>query len=107
MSNPMMKCGCVAQGVLTSKGEVKYEPPIPVCVIHGCIDIADTAPDLHGREARCVYRSCKKYLAIKRDTHYGELRDDGRSYAPSALTLPFFKHKPTEQYDEYFCGCMG
>ena len=107
MSNPLMKCGCVAQGVLTSVKGVKVEPPIPICGIHDCIDIAEAAPELAGRSARCTYRSCKTYLAKYRDTHYGELRGDGRSYAPSDLKLPFFKSKPTEEYDEYFCGCMG
>ena len=103
----LMKCGCVAQGVCASRNGVKLDPPIPICGVHDCFDIAEASPDLIGRTARCTYRSCKKYLAIRRDTHYGKLREDGRSYAPSSLDLPFYKHKPTEEYDEYFCGCMG
>ena len=106
MPSVMMKCGCVAQGMLTARAGVKLSPPIPVCGVHDCTDIAE-APDLTGRTARCSYRSCKQYLAKYRDTHYGELRADSRSYAPSDLKLPFFKHKPAEEYDEYFCGCMG
>jgi hypothetical protein len=103
----MMKCGCAAQGVCNASGGVKFDPPIPSCITHGCLEVADSQPDLTERTARCTYRSCKKYLAIKRDTHYGKLGEDGRSYAPSNLDLPFFVYKPTEQYDEYFCGCMG
>ena len=103
----MMKCGCAAQGVRTATKGVKHEPPLPACLIHDCIEVADAAPNLDGRTARCTYRSCKTHLAKYRDTHYGELRADGRSYAPSALKLPFFQSKPTEEYDEYFCGCMG
>jgi hypothetical protein len=102
----MLKCGCAAQGVRTATNGVKHDP-IPCCIVHDCIEVAESLPDLTGRTARCTYRSCKQYLAKYRDTHYGELRTDGRSYAPSSLKLPFFKHKPTEEYDEYFCGCMG
>jgi len=25
----------------------------------------------------------------------------------SSLKLPFFKHKPDSDYDEYYCGCWG
>ena len=107
MDHPMMKCGCAAQGVRTATGGEKHDPPLAFCLIHDCIEVADVAPDLTQRIARCTYRSCKTYLAKYRDTHYGELREDGRSYAPSSLKLPFFRHKPDEQYDEYFCGCMG
>ena len=107
MSYPLMKCGCVAQGVRTASAGVKHDPPLPICMIHDCLEVAESVPDLTGRTARCTYRSCKTYLAKYRDTHYGELRPDGRSYAPSALNLPFFKHVPASEYDEYFCGCMG
>ncbi len=108
MGTQLMKCGCVAQGVLSSRAGVKVDPPIPACVIHDCYEPAEAAPDLTGRTARCTYNSCKKYLAKYRDTHYGKLNEaDGRSYAPSDLKLPFFKHKPNEPFDEYFCGCMG
>ncbi len=101
----MMKCGCAAQGVCTSR-DGKAINPIPACLVHDCFDVAE-APNLAGRTARCTYRSCKTYLAKYRDTHYGELRPDGRSYAPSSTDLPFFEHKPDEEYDAYFCGCMG
>lgn len=107
MEHQMMKCGCAAQGVCSSKDGVKFDPPVPACVIHDCIEPAEAKPNLDGRTARCAYRSCKTYLAKYRDTHYGKLREDGRSYAPSSLDLPFFVHKPNEEYDEYFCGCMG
>jgi hypothetical protein len=102
-----MKCGCAASGVATANKGVTFDPPIPCCVLHNCIEVAEAAPDLSDRIARCTYRSCKTYLAKYRDTHYGALRDDGRSYAPSDLKLPFFKYKPDEEFDEYFCGCMG
>ena len=102
----MMKCGCAAQGIKTATKGVKHDP-IPVCMIHDCTEVADSAPDLSQRTARCTYRSCKTYLAKYRDTHYGELRADGRSYAPSSTSLPFFRSKPDAEFDDYFCGCMG
>lgn len=107
MPHPLMKCGCVAQGVCSAQGGVKFNPAIPACVTHDCLEIAEVQPDLTGRTARCSYKSCKVHLEKYRDTHYGKLREDGRSYAPSNLNLPFFMYKPTEEYDEYFCGCMG
>lgn len=104
---PLMKCGCAAQGVCNAKGGVKYDPPIPCCVIHDCIEMAEVVPDLTGRIAKCHYKSCKVNLERKRDTHYGKLDESGRSFAPSSLDLPFFEYKPTKEFDEYFCGCMG
>lgn len=104
--NQMMKCGCVAMAETSQFRGVKYDPPIPACVTHDCIEPAK-APDLTERTALCAYRSCGENLERKRDTHYGKLGEDGRSYAPSSLDLPFFVYKPTKEYDEYFCGCMG
>jgi len=101
----MMKCGCAAQGVCTAWRGVKYDPPIPSCVVHDCIEVADSAPDLTGRVAYCAYSGCQTNR--KRSTHYGEYGPDGRSFAPSDLNLPFFEHKPNEKNDKYYCGCFG
>jgi len=43
---------------------------------------------IDGRTAKCCYRSCD-------------------STAQSGYDLPFFKYKPDEPYDEYYCGCWG
>lgn len=100
----MMKCGCAAQGVMTARGGVKFDPPIPSCVIHDCIEIAET-PNLTGRIAKCAYKGCK--TNSRRSTHYGAYTEDGRSEAPSSLDLPFFEHRPTEPFDRFYCGCNG
>ena len=107
MSEILMKCGCVANGTCSAEAGVKYDPPIPVCYIHDCFEQSTEPFDLTGRTAQCFYKNCKTYLAKYGDTHYGELRENGRSYAPSSLKLPFFRYSPEEEYDEYFCGCMG
>lgn len=105
MQHIMLKCGCAAQAVRTSTGGVKHDPPIPACVIHGCIEPADAPPDLTGRVALCSYSGCQTNK--KKCTHYGEYGPDGRSRAPSSPDLPFFKHQPSKQHDEYYCGCFG
>lgn len=80
---PLMKCGCVAQGVDACGG--------PICAVHAGFTpdariIDENPPDLTGRKAKCTY--CKN------------VRD-------SALTLPFFEHRPTDERDGYYCGCYG
>jgi len=82
LANVMMKCGCVATG--TCKGN-------PVCVTHiGLVpeaeEVAET-PDLTGRTARCA-------MALM-------------PISPPIISLPFFVHRPKEQFDEYYCGCYG
>ena len=122
----LMKCGCVAQGMLTHSGGKKLDPPIPVCVIHDCTEVADTVPDLTGRMSRCLYGE-------KKGGNYP-------SIAPSSFDLPFFKYKGPDsecaretcicgykrvahgkphikckefvahgpyEYDEHYCGCHG
>ena len=85
MDNVIMKCGCAAQG--TSNGK-------PVCVVHfrhggpddpGCV-VAEEQPKLEGRIAKCGY--C-------------------HNVQPSSPNLAFFKYKPAESKDEYYCGCFG
>ena len=82
MGEVMMKCGHAANATHNGK---------PVCAI--CFGltpdaeiVADTAPDLTGRKARCGY--C------------GKLTD-------SKTSLPFFEYRPNCKYDGYYCGCRG
>ena len=84
MSKVMMQCGHAANATDTKTGA-------PVCVI--CIGIhpgatkpAEVLPDLTGRKAKCAY---------------------GDSIRDSAVTLPFFEHRPHKDYDSYYCGCHG
>lgn len=67
---PMMKCGCAAQGTCSSMGGVEYNPPIPSCVVHSCIEVAETQIP-NDRMAKC---DCGKI-------------------SPSSPNLPFFEFK--------------
>ena len=82
MGEVMMKCRHAANATHNGK---------PVCAI--CFGLtpdaeilADTAPDLTGRKARCGF--C------------GKLTD-------SKISLPFFEYRPDMDTDSYYCGCWG
>lgn len=57
----------------------------PSCAICYCMEQKDT-PDLTGRTAVCSY---------------------GCNPVPSNMNLPFFKYRPGQDRDEYYCGCFG
>ena len=86
----LMKCGCVAQGTMKNdKGE-----DVPVCVTHyglaegaDQVEEEDKLPDLTDRKAYCSYGK------------HGE--------TPSKFSLPFFRHCPQSDHDEYYCGCYS
>lgn len=134
-SHPMMKCGCAAQGVMTAKAGVKFDTPIPSCLIHDCQEIADSAPDLTGRMAECAYRPaghslqpsdpeklaffeyrgpgsrwatdvCKCGLSRKpHDEHGGKI--PARKYALVMKGCAGFTPRGPHQYDLHYCGCHG
>lgn len=81
MERPMMRCGCVANGTTQVNGE-----KFPCCVIHGTSKVADEQPDLAGRQSICP--SCSRTK-------------------PSALSLPFFAHRPERETDTHYDGCYG
>lgn len=88
-TRPLMKCGCVAQGTCSQSGGKKFDPPVPSCVVHSCIEIAENAPDLSGRLARCAYRP------------------HGHADRPSSFDLPFFVFRgdaSPEATDKCKCG---
>jgi len=95
MSDILMKCGHSAQGYRTLDDGTKK----PACLICMCEEVAEEKPDLTGRKARCSYfgRTFK---------HRGQTVTC-RGEANSRYSLPFFEHKPNNQYDEYYCGCFG
>jgi hypothetical protein len=106
----MMKCGCSSSGaVCMSMNGVKYDPPIPVCIVHNCTDVVPDPVIPAGRMAHCVYNGgCKTRQAQRRDTSYAkEWGPDGNGRAPSSPNLPFFKSCPDKDHDEFFCGCFG
>lgn len=79
----LMKCGHVANATA--------EDGSPCCVICMCMDVEKEVSEsygLEGRTAKCCYGGCG-------------------SETPSKWTLPFFKHQPKKEHDEYYCGCWG
>lgn len=101
---PLMACGHAANAVNAATGA----PSCAICVgLHPGAEVVAESPDLAGRVALCAYTNCRRTWQLKRDTHYGKFGADGRSFAPSSTSLPFFKHRPDQPHDEYFCGCWG
>lgn len=108
MGTPM-KCGCTSHAT-TSDGK-------PACMTHDCYEPFDEKPDLTGRTARCSYRHGDGCEARARESQrqmkggevqYGAVPKGKKiAEAPSSWDLPFFSHKPDEEYDEYYCGCLG
>lgn len=77
-----MQCGHAANAV-TEDGK-------PCCAICAGIDpgaerIADE-PDLAGRMARCYWCEAER---------------------PSSQSLAFFKYRPDQETDSFYCGCKG
>lgn len=92
MEKVIMKCGHRPQGIVSGTNE-------PVCVICSCTEVAKEVPNLEGRKARCSYYD-KTFTYRGRRVHC-------RGEAKSDTNLPFFEHKPSSEYDEYYCGCWG
>ncbi len=92
MSQPMMACGCAAVVTCSARGGVTYDPPIPACFTHDCIEVAAVAPDLTGRRARCTYFGEGGFRSYEcnysRET--GCTRQKCACEMPSSDALPFF-----------------
>jgi hypothetical protein len=105
----MMKCGHAANAIKTKTGE-------PCCVICAgrpeADEIDDSPPDLSERKARCAYfgkQSADGRYRSTNESNYGD-RTPGalcKSEQPSGPNLPFFKHHPEKESDEFYCGCRG
>lgn len=76
---------------------------------------SEALPDLAGRTARCITLNCERSAAEAKMRHRSTGKIDfgvipagkSRTEAPSSPDLPFFRHRPDSQYDEYYCGCGG
>lgn len=80
---PIMMCNHIANGINSKTGE-------PVCVICNESRTRIDAVSLSNREAVCV--GCKYEKPTR---------------ANSSVDLPFFKYRPDEETDSYYCGCWG
>lgn len=105
MTMPMMKCGHTAQG-----HQINKDGKIPYCLICDCIEQAEI-PNLAGRTARCSYfgKAKPNRRFANDECNYGcrgnRVCDCGEQ--PSEIDLPFFKHHPDKERDEFYCGCFG
>lgn len=83
MAHHMMKCGHAANA-----HDAQGNPCCAICIGFKpeATQVAET-PNLQGRTARCSY-TCN-------------------SSQPSSTDLAFFQHRPTMEYDLYYCGCRG
>lgn len=106
METKILKCGCAGQmshtnGNGSCKGEgIKH----PSCFIHSCCELVQM-PNLEGRIAKCGF--CKK--GIGRNNECDDCRGKSKCECqkPSSVDLAFFKYQPDEEFDSYYCGCIG
>jgi hypothetical protein len=122
---PMMKCGCAANATCSAMGGVKFDPPIPSCAIHDCIEQAPSV-NLEGRQAKCPH--CKTLVKSSMTLAFFEYWGEGSpsalyhckhcGYYESAHVDPKAKHLVSRvcdhfephgayEFDSYYCGCRG
>ena len=106
MSAPMMACGCAAATTCSARNGVTYDPPIPSCFTHSCIEIAEVAPDLTGRRARCTYFGKGGFRSY--ECNYakttGCTRKQCNCEMRSSAALPFFEFRgPGSRYARTHC----
>jgi hypothetical protein len=104
---PMMICGHVANS--TGKRPEDTEAR-PACVICSCFDVTTSPPDLAGRRARCYYFG----KIIPKSRYNANCCWEGcvtgepcKCEQPSSRLLWFFEYKPDQEYDTFYCACMG
>lgn len=120
-AHPMMKCGCAAQGVITAKAGVKFDPPIPACLIHDCYEPATDTPDLTGRMANCAYGNHAIQPSDPEKLAFFEYRGPGSRWATDYCKCGFakiahdegrvkcktFTPRGPNERDLHYCGCHG
>lgn len=79
----MMACGHSANAVSND------QPCCAICLISGSNNATTIIepPDLSHRQAQCSYGA--------------------HAIVSSSLDLAFFEHRPEQEKDIYYCGCMG
>jgi len=125
MDRPLMRCGCVAQGTCSSKDGVAFDPPVPACVIHDCLELAEAVPDLTGRVAQCAYSPAGHAPQPSSfDLAFFEFLGEGSREATDICQCGFsrvahegpvstplkckeFIAKGAAEFDRYYCGCLG
>lgn len=114
-----MKCGCVAQGKLTAVKGVRLETPRPMCLTHDCDEVADSRPDLAGRQARC---GCKKTVPSSFSLAFFEYMGPGSPKSTQHCKCGYYEsaHRPNSncrcrkfvphgpyEFDSFYCGHAG
>ena len=107
-SNPLMKCGCVALCMNSTKPGV-LAPGIPACPIHDCWEVDLLPPSLDGRLARCTYYNRGSFRNY--ECNYRKLTGCTAIRClcelPSSFELAFFHYAADKNVDEFYCGCAG
>lgn len=79
----LMSCGCAANARMSRPDGRGL---VPGCLAHCNTTPMPVPPKLEGREASC--------------SHCGKR-------APSSERLAFFRHRPADETDQFYCGCWG
>lgn len=104
----MMKCGCAGYVTHRQKHDGLKENH-PSCIVHNCCEVIKEEQSFEGRKARCTYYG----KPVKTGSYNGnccdvcKAGDICRCEKPSSPNLWFFKYKPDEEYDEFYCACHG
>lgn len=77
----LMTCGHAANATIRT-----IDDEHPYCTICDCELVALEQSDIMNRKAKCIY--CNTIVDSK-------------------IGLAFYRHKPLDKYDEYYCGCEG
>ena len=112
---PLMKCGHAANGLHVLPDGTK-EPSCVICagipsVGDGYKTVDESPPSLEGRMSRCSYYKPGFKCACGKDhcppNHNEQHGGNYPAVAPSSTSLPFFSHRPDNEFDQHFCGCWG
>lgn len=117
--HPIMRCGCAAQGMCSAMDGEIFDPPIPSCVVHDCIEVAENAPLLTGRLAKCGCGVTKPSSAA---LAFFEFLGEGAPDSSNRCKCGYYEvaHRPgthikcrtfipvgAREFDKFYCGCRG
>lgn len=100
MNMKLLKCGC--NGMATHQNlHDEYKEPHPTCIVHNTCEVIEK-PSLDNRLARCTYYGTE---ISSRRNECNQCRSICTHTEQSNVNLAFFQFKPTEEFDEFYCGC--
>lgn len=108
MNKPMMMCGHAANAEQILP-DGKRIPSCAICIgiNPGASIINESPPSLEGKKARCTYFGSVPE-GRNHESNYGCKRGEPcNCERPSSPDLAFFEHKPSAEFDSFYCGCWG